>query len=377
MHSFATAALRRPLFVLLGLALVAGCAAPSGGGGSAANVNKPVATSAPAAPAATSASAKPAGAASPAAGAPAAAGNARQINMGTATVGGLYYPIGAAIAKVWTAKVPNVNATAQATAGTPQNINLMEKKDADVAIGQAGVIRDAYKGTGDFNGRPQTFLRAITYLYPNVVQFVARDDAGVKTIADFKGKKFVPGAAGSANEVNSREIFDIYGLDYKNRKDVEVNFTDVNASVDLMKNRQADGAQLVGGIPFGALIDLWTSTDVHIVPINEPDKLAALKQKYPAYYPFTIPAGTYEKQKEPVQTVAVANMLIVREDLPEDLVYNLTKAIFENLDTLVATHKAASTIQVKDAQNGLTVPLHPGAERYLKEKGETIRPIGG
>ncbi len=352
---------RRFPLALLCLGIVLGaCSAPAPGG-SAASVNKPSATAAPAQPAA--------------AGAPAPGGAVRQINMGTATVGGLYYPIGAAIAKVWTAKVPGVNATAQTTAGTPQNVDLMEKGDADTAIGQSGVLRDAFKGQGDFAGRPQTYLRAITYLYPNVIQFVARDDSNVKTIGDFKGKKFIPGAAGSANEVNSREVFDIYGLDYRNRKDVETSYMGNAEAVDAMKNRQVDGAQMVGGIPFSSLVDLWTSADVHIVPIDEPDKLQALIKKYPAYYPFTIPAGTYEKQKQDVKTVAVANILVVRADMPDDLVYNLTKAIFENRDDLIATHQAAAAITIPDAQNGLTIPLHPGAERYLKEKGQTIKPV--
>jgi hypothetical protein len=158
---------------------------------------------------------------------------------------------------------------------------------------------------------------------------------------------------------------------------VDVNYVDVNASVDLLKNRQTDGAQLVGGIPFGAVIDLWSAVDTRIIPIDEPDKLAALKQKYPQYYEFVIPKGTYTKQTDDIKTVAVGNLLAVKDDLPDELVYQLTKAIFENVDILIQTHSVARTIRLEDAQNGLTIPLHPGAERYLRERGVTIKPFQG
>lgn len=293
------------------------------------------------------------------------------INIATATTAGVYYPLGNAMAQLWNDTVKGVKASAQATAGTPENIKLMGRKEAEVAFAQNGIVHYAVTGTGTFQQQgKQTFVKAMTHLYPNIMHIVVRKNAGIDSLADLKGKRFVPGQTGSATEVNSREILSVVNLDYRERKDLIVDYLDYGQAAEAVKNRQAAGANIAGGLPTAAVIDMFTSGDVKLLSLSDAE-INALIKKYPWYFKFTIPKGTYKGQDQDVQTVAVANVLIVREDLPEDLVYNLVKALYDHRDVLINAHKAAEDFKLEDGLKGITgvVDLHPGAARFFKEKG--------
>lgn len=299
------------------------------------------------------------------------AGKTANINIATATTAGVYYPLGNAMAQLWNDKVKDVKASAQATAGTPENIKLMGRKEAEVAFAQNGIVYYAVTGTGTFQQQgKQTSIRAMTHLYPNLMQLVVRKDANVNTLADLKGKRFVPGATGSATEVNSREILSVANLDYREKKDLTADYLDYGQAAEAVKNKQAAGANIAGGLPTAAVIDMFTTGEVKLLSLGDAE-ISALTKKYPWYFKVTIPKGTYKGQDQDVQTVAVANILIVRDDLSEDLVYNLTKALYDNRDTLVNAHKAATDFKLEDGLKGITgvVDLHPGAARFFKEKG--------
>lgn len=297
-----------------------------------------------------------------------------KLNIATATTGGVYYPLGGAFAQVWNKYVPGVKATAQATAGTPQNVELMRNKQAEIAFGQNGVAYYAYKGIEQFQGKAYPELRAMTSLYSNVMHIVARKASKIKSVADLKGKRFAPGAVASATEINSREILSIYGLNYmkdKGEVNVKADFVDYNAAADLIKNGQIDAYLIAGGIPTAAVMDTSASADVELISL-EPEKIKELTTKYPWYFEVVIPANTYKGQTKEVRTVAVSNLLLCRADLPEDLVYTLVKTLYDHHDELVAAHKAAQEMTIQNALNGMTVPLHPGAARFLKEKGLNV-----
>jgi TRAP transporter TAXI family solute receptor len=294
----------------------------------------------------------------------------KNVNIATATTAGVYYPLGNAMAQLFNRKIPNVKFSAQATAGTPQNILLMQKKEAEVAFAQNGVVYYAYNGLEMFKGRTDKTLRAITHLYPNVMQIVVSASSGITSIRQFEGKRFVPGAVGSATEVNSREILGLYGLDYREKKNVRADYLGYAEAADALKDGRAEGILIAGGLPTAAVMDVASVLRDKMRLLSlEPDMLKKLVADMPWYYEFTIPKDTYMGQTADVRTVAVANILIVRQDLPDDLVYEMTKAIYENLPDLVASHKAAKDITLKSALSGLTCPLHPGAERYYREKG--------
>jgi TRAP transporter TAXI family solute receptor len=299
---------------------------------------------------------------------PAASGKLQNINIATATTGGVYYPLGNAMAQLFNQKIPGVKVSAGATAGTPQNILLMQKKEAEVAFAQNGVAYYAYNGVEMFKDKPTKFLRGITNLYPNVMHIVVAADSKINSIKDFSGKKFVVGAIGSATEINSREILSLYGLDYKDKKNVKGEYLGYSEAAEALKDGRVDGILIAGGLPTSAVLDAASSMKIRILSL-EPDMIAKLKQTMPWYYEITIPKGTYIGQTEDAKTVAVANLLICREDLSNELVYNMTKTLHDNQKDLVAAHSAAKDMKLADALKGMTVPMHPGAEKYYKEKG--------
>lgn len=299
---------------------------------------------------------------------PAEGGKPRLIQICGATSGGTYFLLSNAIAQLLNDKLPNVNASAQSTAGTPVILRLLEKGEAEFGFGQAGVAADAVNGRGNFEGQKLTNIRGVTYMYPNVMQIVVRKDANIKSFKDFKGKVFCVGATGSATELNSRDLAEVFGLDYLNRKDFKPEFTSEAQSADLLKNKQAHGANLMAAIGSAVMMDLMSTGDYEILNI-EPEAIEKLREKSKAYFPYTIPANTYPNQPEDVHTYAVANWFFTRADLPEDLVYTVVKTMYENRETLMKAHKIIANMTPENALNGQTVELHPGAEKYFKEIG--------
>ncbi len=292
----------------------------------------------------------------------------QNINIATATTGGVYYPMGNAMAQMFSKQIPNVKASAQATAGTPQNVLLMQKKEAEIAFAQNGVAFYAYQGKAMFDAKPVKMLRGITHLYPNVMHIVVKADSDIKSVKDFAGKRFVPGAVGSATEINSKEILGLFGLDYKDKKNVKADYLGYSEAAEALKDGRVDGILIAGGLPTAAVLDAASSVKIRILSI-EPDMMTKLVKEMPWYYEIKIPKGTYIGQTEDITTVAVANILICREDLSTDLVYNITKTLYDGQKDLVAAHSAAKDMKLPDATKGMTVPLHPGAEKYYKEKG--------
>ena len=301
----------------------------------------------------------------------AAPAGATDINVATATTGGAYYPIGNAIAQVWSTNVPGVKASAQATNGTPHNLQLMAKKDAEVAIAQTGVVYQAVNGVGTYQPQgKQTFFSAMTHLYPNVMHWVVRPDLQVRSLADLKGKRLVAGPQNSATELNSREMLEVVGLDYRTRGELKADYMDYGQAAEQLKNRQTDAIQIAGGVPTAAVLDVMSGGDGKLVSLPD-DYIQRLVAKYPWYFPYTIPANSYRGQTEPVKTVAVANILVVRNDLPEPLVHDLVAAMYANADALSAAHAAMKAFKLEDGLKGIrgVVALHPGAARFYQEKG--------
>jgi len=286
------------------------------------------------------------------------------INILTGGTSGVYYPLGVALSQVYTDNVPESRPSVQATKASVENLNLLQEGKGEIAFTLGDSLALAVAGNAEAGFKaPLDKLRTIAGIYPNYVQIVASEESGIKTLADLKGKRLSVGAPASGTELNARAILAAAGMSYEDLGQVE--YLPFAESVELMKNRQLDATLQSAGLGVASIRDLATSVPITVVEV--PAEVVA-KAGAP-YQAATIPAGTYDGQEADVQTAAVQNYLVTHADVPEDVVYAMTKATFENLDDLVAAHAAAKDIKLEGAATNPPAPLHPGAERYFKEAG--------
>lgn len=286
------------------------------------------------------------------------------INVLTGGTSGVYYPLGVALSKIYADKIPGARPQVQATKASVENLNLLQKGRGEIAFALGDSVKLAWEGDAEAGFKePLNKLRGIAAIYPNYIQIMAAKESGVATLADLKGKSLSVGAAKSGTELNARAILTAAGMSYKDLGKTE--YLPFAESVELMKNRQLDATLQSAGLGVASFKDLATSLAVQMVsvPADIATKLGA------PYIPATVPAGTYEGQDKDVPTVAVVNFLVTHSEVSDEMAYQMTRQLFENLPAMVAAHKAAEQIDLKAALKGMPIPLHPGAERYYKEKG--------
>jgi len=290
-----------------------------------------------------------------------------KLLMATGGTGGTYYPLGGAIAETWNNHIDGLNVTVQSTGASVENIRLIGSGETEVAMAMNGPGIAAVQGTGDFEGKAVKNFAAVGVIYPEVMQVVAPKDSGIKTIEDLKGKRVSIGPAGSGTASAAIKILESYGIDPE--KDIE-KFQDTFAdAASKLKDGLLDAAFAVLAVPAANIIDITTSTPVTIVSI-EGEGLDKLLKAEPAFSPYEIPAGTYDGQDQVGHTVSQWAVLYVNKDLSEDLVYQMTKVMYENTDEIAAGHARGNQIKLENAMKGIApVPFHPGAEKYYKEKG--------
>lgn len=284
--------------------------------------------------------------------------------IATGGTAGTYYPLGGGIANLIQEEA-GTNATAQVTGAAVENMRLISDKEVDLAITQGDIADYAAKGTEMFSDGAVGNLQAIGALYQETIQVVVTESSGIASVSDLKGKKVSVGAPGSGTEVNARQILEAYGLTFDDLSLDRLSFGD---SAKKMQDGGLDAAFVTAGAPTAAINELAATTGIKILTIED-DKIKAIIDKYKYYSQQVIPAGTYPKQDAEVTTVAVKAIMSVRSELDEQLVYDITKAIYENTEPLIAINAKANEIQTDKALEGISIPLHPGAEKYLKEKG--------
>lgn len=296
----------------------------------------------------------------------AACGAAPQQNLSMVTGGesGTYYAFGGVIANVLTEKLENVTITASTSGASVANCRSVHKKEADLAIVQNDVFDYAYNGIESFveDGKLDN-LATIGTMYPEVIQIVATKSSGIQSVADLAGKRVSVGDMGSGVEANARQIFEAYGLSYDDLAKVEyLGFADSSTAI---QNQTIDAAFVTAGVPNPAILELNAMVEVQLVPVNgaEADALIA---KYPFYAKHTISDTAYEGMAG-VETVTVLATMVCSKDLDEEVVYNVTKALFENKDNI--QHDKAKELDAAAAVNGVSVPFHPGALKYYQEIG--------
>jgi TRAP transporter TAXI family solute receptor len=287
------------------------------------------------------------------------------INILTGGTSGVYYPIGVGLSQIYSDGIPGSKTSVQATKASVENLNLLQAGRGELALALGDSVADAKNGVEDAGFKaPLTKLRAIGGAYPNYIQIVASKESGIKTLADLKGKTISVGAPKSGTELNARAIFKAAGLTYEDMGKVQ--YLPFAESVELIKNRQLDATLQSSGLGMAAIRDLSSVMPLNYVSI--PTDVVA-KIGNPAYQSAMIPANTYDGQPEAVPTVAITNILVTRADVPDEVAYEMTKLMFDNLTRLGNSHSAAKDIKLETAAKNLPIPLHPGAERYYKEKG--------
>lgn len=287
------------------------------------------------------------------------------INVLTGGTSGVYYPLGVALTQLYNKAIPDAKTAVQATKASAENLNLLQAGRGEVAFSLGDTFSEAWKGNEEAGFKaPLKKLRTLAAIYPNYIHFIANAESGIKTLADLKGKRVSVGAPKSGTELNSREILKAAGMSYKDLAKVE--YLGYQESMELIKNRQLDATLQSSGLGMAAVRDLANAVKIVIIPIPA-DVVAKIGDA--AYSTGVFPANTYNGQTTEVPTVTVQNYLVTHEGVPADTVYKMTKAMFENLDAMIAAHAAAKAINPKTAGIGSPVPLHPGAERYYKEAG--------
>ncbi len=286
------------------------------------------------------------------------------LTIATGGTAGTYYPLGAGMADIWNKNIKGMNAMVQSTGASVANINLLKNKEVDLIFVQNDVAFYAYNGVELFKEMfPQ--LRGLATLYPETVQIVALADRGINSVYDLKGKRVAVGAAGSGTEVNARQILAAAGITYK---DIKVQYLSFAEAASNLKDGNIDAAFVTAGHPTAAIVDLAAVRKIVLVPVAE-EIIASLQKDYPFYVKIVVPAGTYKGVDTDAVTVAVKAMLAVRAEMPEDLAYQLLKTMYANQKRLIEAHAKGELIIPETGKEGMSIPLHPGAEKFFKEMG--------
>jgi len=288
------------------------------------------------------------------------------ISIATGGVTGVYYPLGGAFSTLINNKMENVKSSVETTGGSVANINLLQKKEAELAFSASSVVFDAVKGEGTFAGKKVDNIRAILGLYPEAVQIVTLADLGITSVKDLKNKKVAVGDMGSGTEVMAREILSLYGLSYN---DINEDFLGFGEASTGLKDRTMNAAFIWAGVPTAGIMDLAAQNKIALIEIDK-DHIDKLTQKLPYCTVMKIPANTYKGLDKDATTVAIPAVLVGSDDLSADFVYNFLKTVFANLDLLQQAHARGKDISKNTALDGLAgIPLHPGAEKFYKEIG--------
>ena len=293
---------------------------------------------------------------------------AQNISIGTGGTGGVYYPMGGGLAAVLSKYVPGMQAPAEVTGGSVDNLKLIGTEKPYIGFTMADAGLDALKGQDKFKGN-QVPLRTLMVLYPNRMHLVSVEGKGVSKLSDLKGKRISTGSPGSATEVMAFRILEAAGIDKD--KDVKRERLGVAESVNAMKDNKIDAFFWVGGLPTAAVTDLANTPGTKIKMIDHSEVVAKMNQKYGnLYVEDSIPKSMYKGMDSDNKQATVMNLLVTHEKMDDKTAYNIVKAVFDHKADLVAVHKEAENFKLENQKASASpMPFHPGAVKYFAEKG--------
>ncbi len=286
------------------------------------------------------------------------------ISIGTGGTGGVYYPYGGGLAEIWSKYVPGVKAVAEVTGASVENVKLAHKGETVIGEVMGDVAYQAYRGIGKFQGKPQKIL-AMACMYPNVLQIVTLKGSGIKNVTDFKGKRVSIGAPGSGTAFMAELVLKTLDVPLDSFNVFRLSF---NETANALRDGTIDAGFWVVAPGTSSIMDLATTHDIEIVEFT-PDQQKKVEEAYGYYSAWTLEGGVYRGVDQPVPTLSVWNVIICQRDLPEDLVYQLTKTLFENTAYLEQIHPFAKYTTPENAVGKSPIPFHPGAIKAIEEKG--------
>jgi TRAP transporter TAXI family solute receptor len=291
----------------------------------------------------------------------------QQLSIATGGTGGVYYPMGGGLAEVINNHIEGYAATAEVTGASVENMGLIATGDADLALGLADTVAQAYTGTGRFEGQQLPMIRGLASMYANMVQIVTLDGSGISSLADLRGKRVSVGAPGSGTEINAAAILSANGISYDDIEEQRLNF---NETADALANGDIDAGFWSVGAPTSSILNLATTQSIVMLALSDAEMTAA-QEAEPLFARTTLAAGTYEGVGD-TAVLGVPNVLAVSSEMSDEVAYQITRAMFENIADLRAVHPAANQTTVEFTLSATPVPLHPGAIRYYEEIGSEI-----
>src|SRR6267142_2356524 len=296
----------------------------------------------------------------------------KAISIATGGTGGVYYPLGGGLANVLSKTIPNLQATAEVTGGSVDNLKLINSGQSELAFVMADAALDALNGEDKFKGS-KVPVRTLMVLYPNQMHVVTIEGTGIDKLADLKGKRVSTGSPGSATEVMAFRVIEAAGLDKD--KDMKRERLGAAESVNAIKDRKIDAFFWVGGLPTAAVTDLANTPGVKIKLVDHAEVVPAMNQKYGnLYISDAITKDVYHGMEKDNKIATVNNLLVAHQNMDDKTAYSIVKAVFDHKDDLVRTHKEAENIKLENQKKDASpVPWHPGAVKYFAEKGIKVQ----
>jgi uncharacterized protein len=285
--------------------------------------------------------------------------------IGTGSPGGVYVPYGQALADILTETL-GIRVTAQATQASAQNILLMESGVAQLGMTNVTFALEGWNGTGAWTrDRKLRSMRALVPMYVNPVEIVALKSSGIRTVADMAGKRVAPGPPNSAGGIYTKKLLALHGIQ------ASLRFGAYETFLPQLKDGSVDAFVSTNADPSPVLAELDRTGDVRFIPLNA-DEVTKLSAEVPGLSPLVVPAGMYPSMTTDYTTVGTFNFIVVSKDLPDDLVYEITKAFYANHERMVKVHESAKQSTVESAKRVTAIPYHPGAARYYREIGIAV-----
>ena len=285
--------------------------------------------------------------------------------MSTSATGGSWYLFGGGLCKLISKYIPDASASAKPSASSVENIRNVGRGRVDIGMAMPDAAYNAYNGKGDFSEEQYSDIRALFSIHGADTYLYTLEGSGINSVKDFKGKKVAVGAAGSGTEACNRLILDFYGLTYD---DIDEVFLSAGEAVQAMQDGSLDAAMYSHATPHSLVMDLCSSRKVKFIEMGE-DDIARFIEKYPYYNASVVKAGSYRGQDKDYPTFAYHGIIIVNKKMDDEMAYQIVKNVFEHKPELDPIHSQFKHITLENAAMGVKIPFHPGAERYLREKG--------